>query len=75
MMQSVSGRGLSGVYEKGNNYTLQEQRIQQILAVTSSSVSMLSGFITFYWFITMKRKFRHEYVVGPQSRRSETCGR
>ena len=63
MMQFVSSRGLSGVYEKGNNYTLQEQRIQQILAVTSSSISLLSGFITFYWFITMKRKFRHEYVA------------
>lgn len=62
-MQSVSGRGLSGVYEKGNNYTLQEQRIQQILAVTSSSISMLSGFITFYWFITMKRKFRHDLIM------------
>lgn len=64
MMDSVLGRGLGAILEKGNNYTHQEQRIQQVLALTSASISLLSGFVSFYWFFTMKRNYRHQYVIG-----------
>lgn len=74
MMQSVPGGGLDGISERGKNYTRQEQQIQQVLAVASSSISMLSGFISFYWFVTMKRNFRHQYVDGTQPLRFETPG-
>ncbi len=75
MMKSVSGRGLGGISEKGNNYTLQEQHIQQVVAVASASISMLSAFISFYWFATMKRNFRHQYVAGLQPPRFEMSDR
>ena len=60
MMKSVPG----GNSEKSNTYTLQEQHIQQVLALASASISILSGLITFYWFATMKRSFRHQYVLA-----------
>ena len=75
MMKSVSGRGLGGISEKGNTYTLQEQYIQQIVAVASASISMLSALISFYWFATMKRNFRHQYVARPQPLRLEMSDR
>lgn len=64
MVMSVPGHSLGGNPGKSNNYTHQEQYIQQILAVTSSSISVLSGLVSFYWFATMKRNFRHQYVAG-----------
>lgn len=63
---SVPRRGLGGISEKSNNYTRQEQHIQQVVAVASASISMLSAFVSFYWFVKMKRNFRHQYVVGPR---------
>lgn len=66
MMNSVSGRGLDAVLEKGNNYTRQEQRIQQVIALASASISLLLGFVSFYWFATMKRNYRHQYDIMPR---------
>ena len=63
---SIPGRSLAGVPGKSNDYTRQEQYVQQVLAVASSSISVLSGLISFYWFATMKRNFRHQYVAGTQ---------
>lgn len=62
-MKSLPGRGLGGDSEKSNSYTRQEQHIQQVLAVVSASISMLSGLISFYWFATMKRNFRHQLIM------------
>ena len=59
----MPGRSLSGPAGQSNTYTRQEQYIQQVLAVTSSSISVLAGLISFYWFATMKRNFRHQYVA------------
>ena len=63
MMMSVQGRSLGGTLEKNTNYSLQEQYVQQVLAVTSSSISVLSGLVSFYWFATMDRNYRHQYVA------------
>lgn len=60
---SVPRRGLGGISEKSNNYTRQEQHIQQVVAVASASISMLSAFVSFYWFVKMKRNFRHQLIV------------
>ena len=64
MMDTVSGRALGAISEKTYSYTRQEQHIEQVIAVTSASISMLSALISFYWFATMKRNFRHQYVAG-----------
>ena len=71
MMNPVSGRALVAVLEKGNKFTLQEQHIQQIVALTSASISLLSGIVTFYWFAKMKRNYRHQYVARTQLLRLE----
>lgn len=64
MKSSIPDRGLAGTSDQSNYYTRREQHIQQVLAVASASISILSGFISFYWFATMKRNFRHQYVAG-----------
>lgn len=64
MVMSVPDHSLGGIPGKSNNYTHREQHIQQVLAVTSSSISVLLGLVSFYWFATMKRNFRHQYVAG-----------
>ena len=42
-------------------YTPLQSYIQQIFAVSTASVSILLGIITFYWFLRIKRNFRHQY--------------
>ena len=64
MMMAILSRSLSGSPGKSNTYSPREQYIQQVIAVTASSISMLSGLISFYWFATMHRNFRHQYVAG-----------
>ena len=63
MMMSIQSRSLGGNPGKSNAYSPREQYIQQVIALTSSSISMLSGLISFYWFATMHRNFRHQYVA------------
>lgn len=63
-MKSLPGRSQGGVSEKSNIYTRQEKHIQQVLAVASASISLISGLMTFYWFARMeKRKFRHQLIM------------
>lgn len=71
-MKSVPGPGLGleNVSGKTENYTRQEQYIQQVIAVASASISILAGLISFYWFATMKRHFRHQYVVATRPLRN-----
>lgn len=40
---------------KVNSYTKHEKHIQQILAATFASTSVLAGLVAFYWFARMKR--------------------
>ncbi len=41
-------------------------RVLLILALTFASVSVLSTLAALYWFVKMKRSFRHECVFSPQ---------
>ena len=66
-MTSIPGRSLGGISGQIHSYSREEQRIQQILAVTSASISLLFSFISFYWFAKMKRNFRHQYVSRTQT--------
>ena len=66
MMMSVPSRSLGGT-SGSKNYSRQEQHLQQVLAVASSSISVLSALISFYWFAHMKRNFRHQYVAAMRS--------
>lgn len=62
-MNSVSGRGLGAISQQTSSYTRQEQHIEQVVAVASASISMVSALISFYWFATMKRNFRHQLIM------------
>jgi G protein-coupled receptor GPR1 len=40
--------------------TIEQGNILQILALVFSAVSVASSGLAFYWFIKMRRSFRHE---------------
>ena len=44
-------------------YDLSQQRTRQIVATTSSSLSLLSALVAVYWFIMMRRNFRRDLVL------------
>lgn len=52
-------------------------RVLLVLALTFASVSVLSTLAALYWFVKMKRSFRHEYVLlsPPPARRPLTADR
>jgi len=58
----IETRGLGG-----NNTTIlapeispADENILQILALVFSIISVTSSILAFYWFIKMRRSFRHE---------------
>lgn len=60
----IESRGLGG--SNGNNTSSApslsdgQKNTLQILALTFSTVSVASSVLTFYWFLKMRRSFRHE---------------
>ncbi len=46
-----------------NAFTAREKHIQQILAVTFASMSILSALLTMYWFVRLKRVYRHQLIL------------
>lgn len=70
MSTSISSLG-SAASSRPNSYTAHQHHIQQILAVTSASISVLFALLTFYSFMRVKiLLFRHQYVMtnpGPAS--------
>jgi len=50
-------------YASVNPYRQQYiTRILSILSLTFASISVLSTLVTLYWFVRMRRSFRHEYA-------------
>ena len=45
------------------NFSAPEAHIQQILSVTLSTPGILYALVSVYWFVRMKRVFRHQYVT------------
>jgi hypothetical protein len=62
MLENNLKGGLGGTPNAALQYTDQEEYILQILAVTFASVSIASSILTAYWFINMRRAFRHKYA-------------
>ena len=46
-----------------NTFSAHQKHIQQILAVTFASMSILSALLTFYWFLKLKKIYRHELIM------------
>jgi len=43
----------------GGSFSNDQLRVFQVIALTCSSISLIMTLITFYWFLTMRRRFRH----------------
>jgi G protein-coupled receptor GPR1 len=60
----IESRGVGGV--NGNHISIAleispaDEKILQILALVFSVISVASSILAFYWFIKMRRSFRHE---------------
>jgi len=44
-------------------YSERDRFIARALAATSSAITLLFALVTFYWFLRMKKRFRHMYVA------------
>ncbi|TVY25321.1 G protein-coupled receptor [Lachnellula hyalina] len=44
-------------------YTASQQTTLQILALTFSTISVASAILAFYWFVKMRRSFRHDLIM------------
>jgi G protein-coupled receptor GPR1 len=47
------------VYEN-SNFSDHQQYVTKVLAVASSSISLATALVTGYWFVRMRRSFRHQ---------------
>ncbi|TVY35905.1 G protein-coupled receptor [Lachnellula occidentalis] len=60
----IIARDLSGnSTDYKNPYTASQQTTLQILALTFSTVSVASAMLAFYWFVKMRRSFRHDLIM------------
>ncbi|KAK0120766.1 hypothetical protein ONS96_010968 [Cadophora gregata f. sp. sojae] len=63
----LESRGLGG--SDGNNTSSapslsdDQKNTLQILALTFSAISVASSVLTFYWFLKMRRSFRHDLIM------------
>ena len=56
-------RGLSDVrIDYWTRLTGKQQYINHMLALISASISLLAALVSTYWFVMMKKDFRHQYV-------------
>lgn len=55
-------RGLGSTLTKNNNFTPGQILVEQALAITCAGISIIVGSAASYWFIRMRRTFRHKYA-------------
>ena len=48
---------------RANSFTAHQKYIQQILAVTFASISILSALVTIYWFVRLKKIYRYQLIM------------
>ena len=46
-----------------NTFTPNQKHMQQIIAVTFASISILSALVTIYWFLRLKKIYRHHLIM------------
>ena len=63
MVESNRKRGgLDASAVTAPQYTEREETVLQVLALVFSSLSILTTMLTSYWFLIMRRSFRHQSV-------------
>lgn len=60
-LNELKQRSLGNSTSATPRLSLGKERNLQILAVTFSSISVASAILAFYWFVNMRRSFRHQY--------------
>lgn len=60
-------RGLGNTTAPVPDLSIRKQSNLQILAITFSSISVASAMLSFYWFVQMRRSFRHQYALSPRN--------
>ncbi|EKD21706.1 uncharacterized protein L3040_004929 [Drepanopeziza brunnea f. sp. 'multigermtubi'] len=61
----LPARGLGGGVGtiSAHAFNAAQKNTLQILAVTFSTISVASSVLTFYWFLKMRRSFRHDLIM------------
>ena len=59
MVAAIAGRGLSSGPIKGSLYSAKNAALVRQTATTFASISVFAGLLALYWFVRMKRQFRH----------------
>ncbi|MCJ1351166.1 MAG: hypothetical protein MMC33_001148 [Icmadophila ericetorum] len=59
----IGPRGLGTWLPKNTDFTYQQIHVLQLIAVTTAAVSILMALITFYWFLRMRRSYRHHLII------------
>ncbi|QSZ30226.1 hypothetical protein DSL72_004748 [Monilinia vaccinii-corymbosi] len=62
-MHQLSTRHIGDPTNQGQDISESEGSILQILALTFATVSVASSFLAFYWFVRMRRSFRHDLIM------------
>jgi G protein-coupled receptor GPR1 len=74
-MSPLHNRGLGSTSHKNNNFTPHQVLVTQIVAISCASLSLMFTFVASYWFIRMRKSFRHKYVSCWSKRQSLTSYR
>ena len=60
---ATARRGLEVALTTENGFSEKQVFIEQCLALIAASISVCSAFVSFYWFIRMRRTFRHSLIM------------
>jgi G protein-coupled receptor GPR1 len=60
---AVLSRDLGQHQKDAPPFSKRQFTILEALAVTFASFSLFASLVSFYWFLRMRRSFRHEYVI------------
>lgn len=61
-LSRLDGRALDSLNNNSPILTSQELYILRVIALVAASISLISGFVVGWWFVRMKRSFRHQYA-------------
>lgn len=63
-LSKLDGRPLDSLSGDAPILTGQQLYILRTIALVGASISLVSGIIVGWWFVRMKRSFRHQYAPG-----------
>ena len=72
---SVQARSLRDNNNAGTSpaLTTRQENVLQVLGLTFATISVASALLAGYWFVKMRRSFRHQYVHMATSSDDGVC--